>query len=307
MLRVKFALREMESNLTQFFLKNGFLLLISSLLLACQGMNPSEIEGGILGEGLINGKSNARSAQFAVALRITKGSKTYGCTGSVIGEKLIVTAGHCLEGTNSSSDIDVYRSVKNQYGGWDLEKIGSFNSWIINSQYIQSGFLHSDIALGMLDRPIPGEMKPIKMVDRDWIFSNDYNYVFVGAGSKKPIAEQDSSKRAIEEGNFIGTVNLKYRSNLDLISSKFDFNPISSGGQIVLTTKSLEVTYVCSGDSGGAFIERNEKGEQTLAGVLVATGMDKTPNGDSCNGKGISVVSISVHRKWIDEAAVKLK
>ena len=97
-------------------------------------------------------------------------------------------------------------------------------------------------------------MISIKLVKRDWIFSSDNSYVFVGAGSKQPIPSHDQLEDTVQEGYFIGSAKVQYRSPLDLINSKVNPNPIGDGGQIILETKSLSNSYVCSGDSGGAFV-----------------------------------------------------
>jgi hypothetical protein len=202
------------------------------------------------------------------------------CTGSLIGEDLILTAAHCFDDTTESLSVVV--------GGLEKRRIVEVR---IPEKYARrskdvaylSGF---DIAIARLDRPVRG-IEPARLPQRGQLVPSGVAYTF-GYG----LNENGEDPRRLGARQVV-IENGEWAQKLYPFIAR---RQISAWGERVYNNP--DGTYhnadgaVCNGDSGGPLLVRDSVGF-LLVGVV--------SYGEDCSRAAPSVYTkVSAHVRWIN-------
>lgn len=196
------------------------------------------------------------------------------CTASVLSDRLIITAAHCLKG-KAPRDLLVNFSLKSlpyekQVNGYMLDEftiklkyeIRKVKSFKIHPKY---SVVENDIALIYLDEKAPVTAVPVKLLPEEYI----------NRAEQKTIFNQEIFNATLFGVGVIDDVEMKESHDMRVVTVPAVFY------NNLLITDQKDGKGACLGDSGGpAFIDL--KGETYLVGVTHG------PHGaiKSCHGEG---------------------
>lgn len=202
------------------------------------------------------------------------------CGGSLVAPDAIVTAAHCVEGTNSS-DVQVVLG-RTDLGTNDGE-VHTVSEIIIHPEY--DPFLNdSDVAVLLLNSASSLATVPLLTQDRVMLAEAGRTATIVGWGD-------------LREGGF--APDELHEVTVPIVSNEVANQPEAYAGDI--TPRMLAAGLAaggkdsCQGDSGGPLMVHNEIGESYLAGIVSW--------GDGCarpNKYGI-YTRVSSFASWIDD------
>lgn len=246
---------------------------VSALYTANNTANSNDISK-ILGGEVV--KSNDIVALSTVALNYVEGDAAYPmCTGTLIASDLVLTAAHCLRGSDISQ-IRIGFSIEAK-GQLDKETMYEIANVEIHPKYGVNRL--NDVALIALSKPAPAPYQPVSIVSEQFQLAVGLPMLLAGYGVIDDLTGKDTD--ALRKV----TVPLAKILNEDAI----------------LVTDQTKSTGACNGDSGGpAYLE--------LGGVLYVYGITRGPheNAPDCHHFG-EYTYASKFETFILESAAKLK
>ena len=222
---------------------------------------------------IIGGQPVAEGQYPEVVLVITSsGQGSQSCTGTVISRRVVLTAGHCVEG-NGVEPGDIHVGFGESHFGYEPRGVVDF---LQHPGYDESP--DNDLALLRLDRDPPANVLPMPVLPEVLEITDadiGAELLFVGFGMTS----------AVDEG---GT-KLWMTTQLDNICTR----PAGCWpGRTNTICIEQGQTGICSGDSGGpAFMDRD--------GVRYVAGVNSYTFGN-CDLYGCAV-KVDAYQDWIDE------
>ena len=251
------------------------------LLSSCAQNGSPTVGNSALAGNIVGGK--ASSVRFQkdngiVALIIITEEGQGICTGTLIAPQLVLTAGHCLDGSRSpikhvvavfSNDINV--EIKKEQTRLGV-KATIHPDFLENAMFGAASW--SDVALLKLDSPAPADFKVARLPKGDNLTPAGAKLVQAGFGKTEAADSATADTTGI----------LRQVSGIKILEKSAD------GKELKLdeATKGS-----CKGDSGGPAFVRERDGKYTLVGT------DSRGAGhDSCIGVGI-YTNVASHLEWI--------
>lgn len=259
-----------------------FSLLLPLVLGACADINSQKTDRAILGgESVVNDSLIAKST---VSLGYTsRGRYVSDCTGVIVSQNLILTAGHCLRSVEmNDTDLQIY--FGNDLSQLNKELARDTISWIYHRGYeakynVHGEFVtaHHDIGLIKIKGTIPEGYQPVKLIGREREIPVGSEITLAGWG-------------AIFEEPMVFAKQLQ--STVVKLEKYW---------QTHLITNQTNGKGACNGDSGGPAFIQNGNGE------LIVVGVTRGPHGNSmaCNKFG-EYTSLTANADFLIEAATDL-
>ncbi|WP_176736449.1 trypsin-like serine protease [Oligoflexus tunisiensis] len=197
-----------------------------------------------------------------------------GCTGTVIAENLILTAGHCL--SNGAMSV-VFRTNMYAQGTGAVIPV---ERKVVHAQYKPTGpyIVPYDIAMLKLSKNIPANYKPVKLL---------------------PASQPLRSGEAVLQAGYGETLQRGGGAFGTLRSVNNTYSGRGSYGRVIVANRNF--TGTCAGDSGGPlFVNRNN--EWYVAGAL-SGGQESAQYG--CHGGG-TYTGVAEFHSWLVKAAQNL-
>jgi secreted trypsin-like serine protease len=224
---------------------------------------------------IVNGSTTSAFIQVGVIMAYYEGQGGAPfCSGTLIHEKWVATAGHCIEAVEdyANAGYDIYFAVGTSLSEDDIEDYDLAVNWVEHPDYSssQSG-ISADIGLLELETGFP-DIDPMALndipPDETW-YGELLDYVGWGVTSDN---SQDSGVKR--------TAQIPYQESDETFIYSYDSQ-----------------TNLCSGDSGGAALLDTEDG-YVLVGVnsFVFPVQDSSP----CVGGASGATRIDVYLDWID-------
>lgn len=261
------------------------LILSSVLVFSCtdkSAKNSAKIESNSEQSSIINGipvTADNVSAKSVVGLLVKyymdgrNPTWLQGCTGSVLNSKFILTAAHCVKGSDAdeilvhfSLKTVTYDQQKNPLTRVDVEKYlvtRKVKSLLVHPDYQETGSY--DLAIMLLEESVPADAIPVKLLPAEYINMATEQTTFEGQNlpvtligfgviKEEPVTETDILRQTTVPSRFFNRFVVTDQTK-------------GSGG--------------CNGDSGGpAFL--------TLNNVVYQVGVTHGPHGSSrtCHEEG---------------------
>jgi hypothetical protein len=219
-----------------------------------------------------NGKQVAENATGPD--RVSTVGISSGCTGTIIAENLILTAGHCL--SNGAMNV-VFRTNMYAQGTGAVIPV---ERKIVHAQYKPTGryIVPYDIAMLKLSKNIPANYKPVKLL---------------------PASQPLKVGEAVLQAGYGETLQRGGGSFGRLRSVDNTYAGRSSYGRVTVANRNF--TGTCAGDSGGPlYVKRSN--EWYVAGAL-SGGQESQQYG--CHGGG-TYTGVAEFNSWILKAAQNL-
>lgn len=273
--------------------------------------NPAFSFGVIKGQNVV---SNDAISKSTVGLFDTHSD--YICTGTFIGNNLILTAAHCVDRADARDLRVIFNADMNDIldtNDQEHKKLYTrnvtnfeFNKLWLDTQKIDKPFDRGDIALVKFEGSLPVGYQAAEFLSDESLLKTDAQVIVAGYGVNLVESEEVTPKKnqkfqkMLNSGEVVcdgdQTLCLRITASGDGILRKGSA-PISRiyNSEIVLNEANASGT--CSGDSGGpAFIEKN--GKLYFFGV--------TSRGSLlCNDVGLYTNALS-YKDWIVETAKNL-
>ena len=214
--------------------------------------------------------SNWGLSAHTVMVLGTRGSV---CTGTLIRQRIVITAAHCLAGSKQIA-------VAYFEDGRPILQIATRTA--TNTGFSKNARVSIDLALLQLEEPLPSRLSPV--------------------------AYDSSSSPALEIGDSLTIAGFGLSTDKDLKSAG-----TLRSAEVQLLPRiyprflrigidaTLERLAICKGDSGGP-IFANESGSRVLVGVLYAA--EKTGKATTCGATG-QAVRLAPQKAWIDSVIAR--
>ncbi|PVZ99798.1 hypothetical protein BB558_004171 [Smittium angustum] len=209
---------------------------------------------------IINGQTaSTNEFPFAASLQITFEGNGFSCGGSIINEKWILTAAHCMY---PGDRLLTPNEVKVGYGNSNREKqtFGTVSNIFVMPGYNRNDTTPlNDITLLELSSPIPIDNTTTSVIQfRDVPIPPQTSTTAIGWGA----ASQDPNSGAVDD---LLKVNLLVGTP-DFCKSIYP--QYTENGLFICTSTDPGGFDTCYGDSGGPLLYNEPSGKQSLSGVL---------------------------------------
>lgn len=135
-------------------------------------------------QGIVNGTEiNAPDpdSKRAVLLLIQSGETITSCTGVVISNRVILTAGHCVKGAKKTGIIAVFNTEMTCSPGFNASKSITSVDILTHEDYKGDSRAKDDLAMVKLESPIPASYRPQELYDGQSPLSSD-DVLMIGYG-----------------------------------------------------------------------------------------------------------------------------
>jgi hypothetical protein len=187
----------------------------------------------------------------------------FGCTGTVVAPRIVLTAGHCVEDIETSS-IYPASGYAVATGIADISQIQRQNVSLVSQALIYPGFrpstLQGDAGILILATPVTAPALPLASASDSALLQPRTPIAIAGWGltssvAKEPPAELQSASTVIQSSGYC-----KRRA-----ASYYPF--YSSAAQLCAVDPSSFAVSACHGDSGGPAIARRTDGSPLEVGI----------------------------------------
>ncbi|MBT3981567.1 MAG: trypsin-like serine protease [Bacteriovoracaceae bacterium] len=220
------------------------------------------------------------------------------CTATVISERAILTASHCYDDSVRTAKI----TGSSHLSLFFLPAVREFYRVV----HVYRNVDHTaDMAIAILDREVPGNIKPLKIYAKKFAPTESTEIKIMGFGYN---GEIEYPGIASDQLNTIVNLTLGFESwdqfkMLEMARLEFfemsEPSPITGKREIILS--SLDGSHPCAGDSGAALLVENA-GELQIVGVQSRINFDRimTEKEEVCLG-GVQTVGMSIYENldWI--------
>jgi len=240
----------------------------------------------------IVGGSDVKDGDFAAASLaiITDGTQQQGCTGTLIGDDLILTAAHCV--TQLSERIETgdaaSATLKVVFGadpfGAPAARLHDVVGIRRHENYTARNENRNDLAVVRFRGPRPPGAQTVSLATRADL-QTTMKAVVAGYGRTNG-QKDDAAGKA-------GRLHAAPVPAVIVDAAKPEFISFQEG------------SGACFGDSGGPLLVKDAGGKPVLIGV-VAVAPEASKAEDHCTASVISYTNVSVYAAWIDAAAKAL-
>jgi|GEM_PF-1953018 len=304
------------------------LSLMTALCLNCESANRSNPTNVVTSmASIINGQSvtddqfqNGGLANSVVAIVAEMDGGEALCTGTLIAQDMVLTAGHCLTGAQAGKVAVVFQAKDLTDAAHPARAVLAKN-FLVQKEYADSHLSKDDLALIQLANPAPVNMTPAKLVPPGYDISHSFLQDAIGYG-------QSDERHNVEPGKDGSGILRWTRLTFEGVLHAAPNIPARMDGMILFDTSK---TGVCHGDSGGPLLINNSLVDTTyqVAGVAesviaIYTGAEeqdyqnaerankmddfykKYPDAPICSGYGL-YVSVADHLDWISQTMTALR
>jgi secreted trypsin-like serine protease len=256
-----------------------------------------KIVGGELGSSISTPTHVTNSTVGISAMNLAREGKTF-CSGTLIGEKVVLTAAHCFTENSGSQSVN---SPENRFvvvpglfattqGNIEIEKIIRHEGYNHEETVSQTRYRipTHDIALVILKERVSRDKKPSSVPSAQEELPKD---VFLAGYGTTGKLQSNSSRTESDTGSL--------RFVRSAISEVFESGAVVKTGKLVATPKGA-----CPGDSGGPIYSTNES-SNFVFGVL-STGLVGSFDADGdgqpdlgCVGEN-TYTDVRAYKTWIE-------
>lgn len=313
------------------------LSLMTALLLNCEKSNKNTLQSSPPVAGVVNGHNVTDDQLQANGLANSvvgivsevegpidpatgkKTAMTALCTGTLIAQDIVLTAGHCLTDAVAEKVFILFQATE-MFSGTKPAVATRAKSFLIKKEYAESQSSKDDLAMIILAKAAPTTMTPAKIIPRDFNIEKSFSQSAIGYG------QADERHNADPSNDGSGTLRWT-KMNLLGVPHAPQVPPRMDGMIFFNSTK----TGVCHGDSGGPLLATSNPmmtvgmlagvaesvipiyiGEQE-ADYLAANKQNKLedfykkyPDAHICSGYSV-YVNVANHLDWIESTTAQLR
>jgi secreted trypsin-like serine protease len=259
----------------------SFAILSSFLLVQCGPKNTSNVVAANGGQGIVNGTEVKQEDPLTKSIVMITDGKIALCTGTLIAKDIVLTAGHCLEGSKLYVGFSIDGSDKNvpklkRHRVTATKRLDGFKVDKNNNIPVQSDGL--DLMIVKFDGGTPDGYVPAELFESPTIYP--------------PELEK-------------GAVVIPYGYGYTDMKKEAGFGPLRKTevvidqpywGRTEFYTNEV-ATGTCVGDSGGPAFQR--QGDKFVVVAVTSRGSDY------CDGYGI-YTKVSAYTEWIKATVQEL-
>ncbi|WII73291.1 trypsin-like serine protease [Bdellovibrio sp. 22V] len=285
-------------------------------LVSCTPKNNNDMNGSV-GSAIMGGtlvKENSTLASGIVGIFDTQDNAI--CTGSIIGENIVLTAAHCVTTKPSKLKVIFGNDIDAAMATREPDVLQEYVRRVVDvkvhedynpAEHETKETDYADIALIKFQGALPQGYKPVSILPDDSVLRRGVLVTLAGYGVSDIYTEPVDPKKvknldeALEYGEVMCDENLRNCLKVEMSGDgvlRETKAPVSSLQETEVRLDESKGHGTCSGDSGGpAYIEKN--GQYYLFGI--------TSRGSQlCDSVGVYTNAV-YYRTWIAETILKMK